>query len=64
MDIAKHCVRLTMHATNVRYGAFLRSIPLEMPVGDHVHCAARVANAIFKRIITVVHHSNNSQVKA
>lgn len=42
-----------MHvASNVRYGCFLRNIPLARRIGDHAHCSARVANAIFKRITT------------
>ena len=35
---------------NIRYGAFLRSIPLQRRVGDYAHCAARVVNATLKRL--------------
>ena len=39
-----------IHGCNVRYGAFLRSIPLSRRVGDYAHCAARVVNATLKRL--------------
>ena len=51
LDLPRNHV-IANHLSNVRYGAFLRSIPLERRVGDHVHCAARVANVIFKRLTT------------
>ena len=33
-----------------RFGSFLRHIPATRRVGDYAHAAARVLNAIFKRI--------------
>lgn len=36
--------------SHVRAGAFLGVIPPARRVGDYVHCACRVANAILKRI--------------
>ena len=42
--------KIWKHDRNVRYGAFLRSIPLHRRVGDYAHCAARVVNATLKRL--------------
>lgn len=36
--------------THVRYGAFLPTIPPARRVGDYVHAACRILNAIFKRL--------------
>ena len=38
-------------ARHVRYGGFLPSIPRERRVGDFVHGACRVTNAIVKRLM-------------
>jgi hypothetical protein len=37
--------------SHVRYGAFLRGIPPARRVGDYAHAAARVVNAVFKRLL-------------
>ena len=37
-------------ATHVRYGCFLGSVPVSQRVGDYVHCASRIVNAILKRL--------------
>ena len=39
--------------THVRYGAFLRAIPPSRRIGDYAHAAARIVNAIFKRLLEV-----------
>ena len=36
--------------SGVRYGAFMPCIPITRRVGDFSHCAARVVNALLKRL--------------
>ena len=50
----------TVVAENVRFGAFLPSIPRQNRVGDYVHCSCRVANAILVRLIESARKSRAS----
>ena len=41
--------------SGVRYGAFMPCIPITRRVGDFSHCAARVVNALLKRLEQSLH---------
>jgi hypothetical protein len=43
-------VRVTQVPSGVRYGAYLASVPAQRRIGDYAHAAARVLNAVFKRL--------------
>ena len=44
-------MELVPHAgEHVRYGAFLPSVPVMRRVGDYVHCACRLVNALLGRL--------------
>ncbi len=45
-------LRVTQVASGVRYGAYLASVPPHRRIGDYAHAAARVVNAVFKRLAT------------
>jgi hypothetical protein len=45
-------------ASGVRYGAFLPCIPITRRVGDFSHCAARVVNALLKRLEATLQSEN------
>ena len=36
--------------SHVRFGCFLRGIPVSRRVGDYMHGSARIVNAVFKRL--------------
>ena len=56
MDQLSECrEKLTPDATfpaGVRFGAYLRCVPVQNRIGDYVHCTGRVVNIMLKRILT------------
>ena len=48
----------------VRFGAFLRHIPAARRVGDFAHAAARVVNAVFRRVFVDAKGWDRSAAKA
>ena len=55
-DLRERVMTATNVETHVRYGVFLRTIPPARRVGDYCHAAARIVNAIFKRLLAAAPH--------